>query len=41
MKALHKGRQLAFGPYLSAGFLVAALWGDRLLDLYLSLMGII
>ena len=41
MKVLHKGRQLAFGPYLSAGFLVAALWGDRLLDLYLSFMGVI
>ena len=40
MKALHKGRQLAFGPYLSAGFLVAALWGDRLLEIYLSFVGV-
>lgn len=31
-----KGRQLAFGPYLAAGFAVAALWGTRFLEWYLG-----
>lgn len=28
---------LAMGPYLSAGIMIAALWGEALIDWYLSL----
>lgn len=31
---------LAMGPYLSAGILIAALWGNRLLSWYLGLYGL-
>lgn len=38
LMALKKaGRSLAMGPYLSAGVLLALLWGDALLGWYLSL----
>ena len=30
------GRVLALGPYLSAGVFVALLWGERLIDFYIS-----
>ena len=34
------GRKLAFGPYLSAGIWVAALFGERLIASYLGLFGL-
>ena len=34
------GRKLAFGPYLSAGIWVAALFGERLIGAYLGLFGL-
>lgn len=34
------GRKLAFGPYLSAGIWVAALFGKRLIGAYLGLFGL-
>ena len=36
MKVKNLGRELAFGPYLSAGFGIAALWGDAIIRWYLS-----
>ena len=33
------GRQLAFGPYLSAGFAIAALLGDKILEWYMGVLG--
>lgn len=33
-------RRLAFGPYLSAGILIAALWGDYFLNWYLGRLGL-
>ena len=32
------GRMLAMGPYLSAGILLAALWGNKWISWYLSLI---
>ena len=37
MKFANKGRQLAFGPYLSAGMVIAMLFGDNLIKWYLGL----
>ena len=37
MKVSGKGRVLAFGPYLSAGILIAMLWGDELIRWYTGL----
>ena len=34
------GRMLAMGPYLSAGILLAALWGNAWINWYLSLLGV-
>ncbi|MDO4314215.1 MAG: prepilin peptidase [Oscillospiraceae bacterium] len=34
------GRKLAFGPYLSAGIWVSALFGERLIAAYLGLFGL-
>ena len=36
MKVSKKGRMLAFGPYLSAGILLAILFGDQLISLYIG-----
>lgn len=36
MRFCHKDRILAFGPYLAAGILLAGLWGDELIQWYLS-----
>ena len=36
MKVSGEGRVLAMGPYLSLGVLIAALWGERMLDWYVS-----
>lgn len=36
MKVAKKGRILAFGPYLSAGMVVAMLFGDAMIDWYLK-----
>ena len=38
MAAKKAGRMLAFGPYLSAGILLALLWGDTFINWYLSLL---
>ncbi len=38
MKVCHKSRMLAFGPYLSAGIMVAILFGDRLINWYTSIL---
>ncbi len=38
MAAKKAGRSLAFGPYLSAAILLALLWGDRLVNWYLTLL---
>ena len=38
MKVSNKGRMLAFGPYLSAGILLAMLFGDQLIGWYLNLL---
>lgn len=41
LMALKKaGRQLAFGPYLSTGFAIAAIWGEPILKWYLGILGI-
>lgn len=37
MKTCKKDRVLAFGPYLSAGIFIAMLFGDRIINWYLSL----
>ena len=37
MKLANKGRQLAFGPYLSVGMVIAMLFGDTLIKWYLRL----
>jgi leader peptidase (prepilin peptidase)/N-methyltransferase len=37
MKACKKDRVLAFGPYLSAGILLAMLFGDQMISWYLGL----
>jgi len=39
MKVQNADRTLAFGPYLSIGVLIAALWGDSLISLYLHYLG--
>lgn len=39
MIAKKAGRMLAMGPYLSAGILLAALWGNAWINWYLSLLG--
>lgn len=36
MKIKHLGRELAMGPYLSAGIAVSALWGTEIVAWYLS-----
>ena len=38
MKLAHAGRDLAFGPYLSAGAVIALLWGDALISWYIGLL---
>lgn len=40
IKVSKAGRMLAMGPYLSAGVLLAALWGDAWINWYLSLLGL-
>lgn len=40
IKASKAGRMLAMGPYLSAGVLMAALWGNAWINWYLSLLGL-
>ena len=39
MKFAGKGRQLAFGPYLSAGIFIAMLYGEQIISWYLGTMG--
>ncbi|MDO4188190.1 MAG: prepilin peptidase [Lachnospiraceae bacterium] len=39
MKIQGEGRTLAFGPYLSMGVFIAALFGDKLVSLYLGYLG--
>ncbi len=40
MKVYKKDHMLAFGPYLSAGILVAMLYGEPIVKWYMSLLGI-
>ena len=40
MKVSGAERQLAMGPYLSAGILLAALWGEDIVRWYLSMLGL-
>lgn len=40
MRFAHASRDLALGPYLSAGAVAALLWGDALLGWYLGLLGL-
>lgn len=37
MKVSGEDHVLAMGPYLSVGVMIAALWGDKIIDLYLSM----
>lgn len=37
MKLTNEDHVLAMGPYLAAGILLAALWGDSLLQMYMRL----
>ena len=39
MKVSGAGKVLALGPYLSVGIFLSALWGDRLIDMYLRICG--
>ena len=39
MKLSGSGRVLAMGPYLSAGVFISALWGNRMIEWYLGLLG--
>ena len=39
MKVQNADRTLAFGPYLSAGIFIAALFGDTLIRMYLGYLG--
>ncbi len=38
MRLLDKGKMLAFGPYLSMGIMIAALWGNQLINWYLGFL---
>lgn len=38
MKFAGRGRKLPFGPYLSAGMIIAMLWGDILVQWYLGVV---
>ena len=38
MAVLKKGRQLAFGPYLSAGALITMLCGQKIIDWYIGIL---
>jgi len=40
MRRSGEGKKLAFGPYLSAGIVFAALLGERLISAYLGLFGL-
>ncbi len=39
MKVSHKDRVLAMGPYLSAGVMISALWGEEIISWYLAYCG--
>ena len=39
MKVHNADRTLAFGPYLSVGVFIAAVYGDKLINLYLGYLG--
>ncbi len=39
MRFSGEDRVLAMGPYLSAGIVIAALWGDKLIEIYLRYAG--
>ena len=40
IKHVTKDSKFPFGPFLSIGIAIAALWGDKLADLYLSLISV-
>ena len=37
MKLSGENHVLAMGPYLSIGVMIAALWGDKIIEMYLSM----
>lgn len=39
MRFFGKGREMAMGPYLSAGIAVAVMYGDQIINWYFSLLG--
>lgn len=39
MKVTGAERVLAMGPYLSAGILISALWGEKMIQAYMDLLG--
>lgn len=39
MKIAGADRVLAMGPYLSAGIMISALWGEKMIQAYISLLG--
>lgn len=40
MKFFNAGRELAMGPYLSAGIIISTLFGSQIINTYLSLLGL-
>ncbi len=40
MKLAGAGRDLALGPYLSAGIMIALLWGNAMISWYLGVLGL-
>jgi len=38
MKVSGQDHVLAFGPYLAAGIMIASLWGERIIEAYLSIL---
>lgn len=38
MRAFGEGKVLAMGPYLSAGILIAMMWGNNAIDWYLNVL---
>lgn len=37
LKKTSRKEQIPFGPYLSVGIMIAALWGERIINMYLNL----
>ncbi|MCR5256337.1 MAG: prepilin peptidase [Acetatifactor sp.] len=41
MKISNESHVLAMGPYLSAGVIIAALWGDRMINWYINMWSVV